>query len=123
MNHRRLVAAQGLACVFVCMVTSCSSDEGATTPPGHGYNSDGGGEAGSDVSTDGLISTDQQSDKEEGCPGGCPENQICSHGTCVLQTTCTTADDCENDTYCVPGTGCVPWGWAPGPLRGSSSRR
>ncbi len=101
-------------------VQGCGSDE--STSGGGGYQSDAGADVSAegaigDAGADSLLQMDQsQGEVSEGCPGGCPEDQICSHGTCVTQTTCKDDNDCWNDSYCVAGTGCVPWGTPPDKL-------
>lgn len=106
-------------CSFVLLVVGaawlgCGEDEFATG--GGGFESDAGQDSSTipDASADTIVQIDQsQPEVVEGCPGGCPENQICSHGTCVTQTGCLDDNDCWNDSYCVAGTGCVPWGTPP----------
>jgi hypothetical protein len=113
-----IVAAIGLGLPAV----SCGSDE--TASGYYGPSAFDGGDADASVSDvpwfetsiDGIVQLDQwQQDQtqEQGCPGGCAENQVCSHGTCVVTTGCSSDNDCKNDTYCVGGSGCVPWGTPP----------
>lgn len=110
----RLIAACAALCTLG--VPACGSDGDSSAGPG----STGGGSGGTptdashDTPSDTIFIPDQSQDGEEGCPGGCPEGQVCSHGTCVSQTDCTTNDDCLFDTYCEPEVGCVPWGTPPG---------
>jgi hypothetical protein len=95
--------------VAFALTQACScDDDGGTTSNESGGAGGGAGDSGFDgISIDGAGGT-------TGCPGGCPEGQICNNGFCVTQTACTDDDSCQNDSYCEPSAGCIPWGTPPG---------
>ncbi len=121
---RRLLAL-ALAGVVPALAAAggCSGDSSATASNGHSGGSGGSGGSGAtdggsgtagSGATDGGITLDHSSpDTGPECAGGCPENQVCSNGVCVTQTSCASDNECQNDTYCEPGTGCIPWGSPP----------
>ncbi|HVY45921.1 MAG TPA: VCBS repeat-containing protein, partial [Minicystis sp.] len=69
----------------------------------------GGGTGGSVTTFAGPGPSSSGSGGSIQCGTPCdPQTEICSHGVCVPKATCTTDDDCENDTYCKDGN-CAPW--------------
>jgi hypothetical protein len=108
----RKTRSAGLAAalwVGFALTQACScEDDGGTTSNETGGTGGGAGDSGFDgISLDGAGGS-------QGCPGGCPEGQICNNGFCVTQTACTDDNDCRDDSYCEPTAGCIPWGTPPG---------
>ena len=75
-------------------VPSSSSGQGAS-------GGTGGSGGGLTISTGGGTVVD--------CAEPCEVGEICSHGVCVPQQTCSDDSDCQYDTYCDPTLGCLPW--------------
>jgi hypothetical protein len=101
----RLVA---LLWVGMALTQACScEDDGGTSSNESGGKGGGAGDSAFDgISVGGA-------DGNLGCPGGCPEGQICNNGFCVTQTACNDDNDCRDDSYCEPSAGCIPWGTPP----------
>lgn len=103
---------QGFACGGN-VGTGGGGGETTTSAGGHGGVGHGGtgGEGATIITT---TSTGTGGDATIPCTTPCDAmTEICSHGVCVPLVSCTSDDDCKNDTKCDPAKGCVPWDQTP----------
>lgn len=117
----RLSALGAISCLCVALVacgdTDGGTNSGATTSGsgGAGAGSAGSGGQGGDDTIDPSTTSSSSSGAPVDCGAGqCTAEEICSHGQCTPRVTCTTDNDCKNDTRCDPSTkACVAWEDAP----------
>jgi len=103
---RSFVLAAAVMGLFAC------SDDGTASGTGGGTTTSTsiGGAGGTGTGAGFTTSTGGGGGGSIECTVPCEVGNICSHGTCVPQSSCGDDDDCDFDAFCDPVTHlCQPW--------------
>lgn len=101
---RRFLVGLGIAGLLWACSDDAGTGGGGGASTGSGAASPGGGGSGAGFGQGGAGGGTVT------CTVPCMPGEICSHGACVPQQTCTTDNDCDFDTFCDEAAGlCLPW--------------